>query len=60
MNESKSEPTRDVFLSSAFRNCKDVRQRIIDEKPGRVWAAEKSHNPEFDQDKGALRSLMNS
>jgi tetratricopeptide (TPR) repeat protein len=51
---SGGKPARDVFLSSAFRNFLDVRQKIIDDNPGRVWAAEKSHNPDFNQEKGAL------
>lgn len=54
MESRKIEPTYDVFLSSAFRNFMDVRQKIIDDNPGRVWAADKTHNPDFDQDKGAL------
>ena len=54
MEARKREPTYDVFLSSAFQTFMDIRQRVIDDNPGRVWAAEKTHNPDFDQSKGAL------
>jgi hypothetical protein len=44
--------THDVFLSSAFLGFKDIRHRIAELDPQRVWAVE-GQRPDLDQRKGA-------